>query len=257
MKHYVYKITDPDTKEFYIGSRSFDGPMNKDSYMGSYVTWSPDNEERLIKENIRSDFQTREEAFDYESKLIQAHIHEKLNRNYYIPHKGFSMYGAVGPWAGKKRKNMQGVNHPLYGVERTWMQGKNHPNFGHEAYNTKPIHQYDLTGKFINSWSSIHKAAKQTETAYTSIIDCAANRIKRAGQFMWRYEKINSINPTKHKHCKSVLQYTLSGEFVKKWPSMKSVKETYTNIYPQNISKCCRNIINSTGGFIWKYDLSI
>lgn len=91
--HYVYMITDTLTNEYYIGSRSCICSIETDEYMGSYKTWNPDDTSRLKKQIIKSDFKTRGEAIEYESKLIMENINNELNRNYHIPSKGFNMFG--------------------------------------------------------------------------------------------------------------------------------------------------------------------
>ena len=51
-------------------------------------------------------------------------------------------------------------------------------------------------------------------------------------------------------HCRTVLQYTVDGQLVGKYISIKRAKEA-TGCH--NIGKCCRGKIKSSGGFIWKY----
>jgi ribosomal protein L37AE/L43A len=92
MKHYVYKIIDPITNEFYFGSRSHINPI-KDNYMGSYKVWKPDDKNRLLKEIISDKFETRADAIEFESQLISKYIDNSLNRNYNIPNKGFNTTG--------------------------------------------------------------------------------------------------------------------------------------------------------------------
>lgn len=53
MKHYVYKLIDPITNEFYFGSRSCSCEINNDEYMGSYTAWKPEDETRLEKSIIK------------------------------------------------------------------------------------------------------------------------------------------------------------------------------------------------------------
>ena len=138
MKHYVYKITDPETGQFYFGSRSNENPEN-DSYTGSMMTWTPEDKTRLVKEIIKDDFETREDAIEFEDELIGQYIDEELNENYHRPHKGFHTHGLV-PWnKGKtmsdeyKQKlkdnhwDCSGENHPQYG-----MTGSLSPVYGRE-----------------------------------------------------------------------------------------------------------------------------
>jgi hypothetical protein len=91
----VYKITDIQTGEFYIGSRTCKCNPNDDDYMGSYYTWKPGNTDYLVKEIIKYDFDNRNDAVMYEANLIKLHIDDVLNRNYHIPNSGFHAYGRV------------------------------------------------------------------------------------------------------------------------------------------------------------------
>jgi hypothetical protein len=93
MKHYVYRIDDPITGEFYIGSRSCKCKIEDDKYMGSYYTWKPENVDRLVKTILKFNFRKRETATKYEIKLIKENINNKLNRNYHIPSVGFHITG--------------------------------------------------------------------------------------------------------------------------------------------------------------------
>ena len=94
MNHYVYILEHQETKEFYIGSRSCKCDPKKDKYMGSMYSWKP-NKKLLTKSIIKSDFNSRQEALDYEIKLIQKYIEDDLNRNYHIPSVGFQTQGQV------------------------------------------------------------------------------------------------------------------------------------------------------------------
>lgn len=48
-----------------------------------------------------------------------------------------------------------------------------------------------------------------------------------------------------------ILQYTLTGEFVKEWPSMMEVER---NGFPHgNVSPCCQGKRKSAYGYLWRY----
>jgi hypothetical protein len=88
MYHYVYKLTEESTGNFYYGSRTCRCEPKDDLYMGSMLTWKP-NKKLLKKEIIKFDFKTREDAIMQESKLISESIKNPLNMNFRIPNKGF------------------------------------------------------------------------------------------------------------------------------------------------------------------------
>ena len=91
MRHYTYKLTLPETGEYYIGVRSCKGEPLKDKYKGSMSTWKV-NKLDLIKE-IYCEFNSRDEANEWEQLAITICIDDKLNRNYHIPNVGFCNLG--------------------------------------------------------------------------------------------------------------------------------------------------------------------
>ena len=54
------------------------------------------------------------------------------------------------------------------------------------------------------------------------------------------------------KNAKTVYQYTMDGEFVKKWISMKEI-ELELGFHSTNISACCRGKRPMAYGYVWKY----
>lgn len=76
MKHYLYKIINIETNQYYIGVRSHKDP-EKDKYMGSSSIWTKswikENKDKLIKKIIDDSFQTREEANIGEVNLLQKY----------------------------------------------------------------------------------------------------------------------------------------------------------------------------------------
>lgn len=101
---YLYKMTDPRTNEYYIGSRMTEIIPEDDNYSGSMVTWARDDnfdKSILVKEIIRQDFLNFEDMIDAESKLILENFKDPLNKNYHIPNKGFCNHGRI--WTDEQR----------------------------------------------------------------------------------------------------------------------------------------------------------
>jgi hypothetical protein len=68
------------------------------------------------------------------------------------------------------------------------------------------------------------------------------------------YDKgnLDRKNGKNNKHNKTVLQFSMSGEFMAEYhSSMEAVRQTHVN--RSNMNACCRGERKSTGGFIWKY----
>lgn len=53
---------------------------------------------------------------------------------------------------------------------------------------------------------------------------------------------------------REVYQYSLRGEFVRKWDCMSDAAREY-NITSSQISSCCRGLAIKAGGYIWRYTL--
>lgn len=59
-------------------------------------------------------------------------------------------------------------------------------------------------------------------------------------------------NKIAKKFNKVVIQFDLSGSFIKEWESIKSAQD---NLKIKNISNACKGKYKTAGGFIWKYKL--
>lgn len=90
---YLYKLTLPETGEFYYGSRSCKCLPEEDvNYKGSMVKWKPDKS-KLVKEIFLLDINTLEELMECEAELIRPDFKHPLNRNYRIPNGRFKNSG--------------------------------------------------------------------------------------------------------------------------------------------------------------------
>lgn len=86
---YIYKVTNPQTGEYYIGSRkSQNKPEDDTNYKGSMITWKVDKS-LLVKEILEYGFENIESLRESESSLIKECIKDPLNKNNHIPNKGF------------------------------------------------------------------------------------------------------------------------------------------------------------------------
>jgi hypothetical protein len=104
--HYVYKLIDEVTGEYYFGCRSTIFDPISDKYMGSPKVWKP-NKSNLKKIIIKSDFKNRNDAILFESQIIEANINDPLNRNYHVPKNSkFSNLGFVTCYDTTTDKNL-------------------------------------------------------------------------------------------------------------------------------------------------------
>ena len=153
---------------------------------------------------------------------------------------------------------------------------------------TKPIYQYDLSGKLLNSWASISEAEAETGFNNSKITAAAQGKYGRrtAYGYVWRYHgdafdkypttpQINITEAQKrslskrqkgknnvmadktgkdHPNSSAVTQLTLDGKFIRTWDSIIEAQKT---LFINNISACCRGVRKKAGGFLWKYNNDI
>ena len=122
-------------------------------------------------------------------------------------------------------------------------------------YQKRKVSQYDLQGNFIRSFDSIKEASLYGFNE-GNIQDCCVGRLKSSKGFIWRYSEDLQPEVYKKKNVKSVLQFTISGEFIKEWDSIAMVSREL-KIGGNSIVTCCKGKYKSAGGFNWKYKNNI
>lgn len=138
-----------------------------------------------------------------------------------------------------------------------------------------PVLQYNINGEYINEYSSIAEAAMTISGNSTSISRCCKGINKSHLNYIWRYKDNNlwflpvyvktkfknsdrsykdNFKNKNEKSKKSVIQYDLNGNFIKKWEYIKQISDKL-KINNSKISDCCKNKKGrkSAGGFIWRY----
>lgn len=123
---------------------------------------------------------------------------------------------------------------------------------------SKRVIQFTKSGEFMKEWYSLSEAARELKLNLGDMSCCCRGiKCKTVGGFIWKYsESVNPKPPKKEKKggCKKpVLQYSLKGEFMKEWPSVKEAAEGVGGKHSTGIVDCCKGINKSSLGFIWKY----
>jgi len=121
----------------------------------------------------------------------------------------------------------------------------------------RPICQFTFGNDFVAEYESIVKASKIMAIDSKAIGNACRQKGRRsAGGFIWIYAENKNDGVPRSKHEKPIDQYTLEGEFIKRFPSMRDAAEE-VNINPANISGACSshltNKIKTCRGYIWKY----
>lgn len=122
---------------------------------------------------------------------------------------------------------------------------------GSSKKNSKQVHQYTLSGEYIQSFISVVSAIKKYPC---DIYNAAAGRNKSAGGYQWSFVKLTKLNSyLKENKSKLVYQYDKHGNFIKEWQGTK-VPSQELGIHRGAIRNCLSNIAKTAGGYIWKYN---
>ena len=116
---------------------------------------------------------------------------------------------------------------------------------------SKVVHQYTMKGKFIATYDSLTSASRATGIDKSNICSACKKKYRSTGGFLWSYDQ--NVVFRDHRNSKSIEQYTLDGEFVKKYQSVKAASKS-TGCQESKISAVCRGIRKTTGGFCWKFE---
>lgn len=130
-----------------------------------------------------------------------------------------------------------------------------------KKWNEKSVTQYSLSGESVCVFDNIAEAELKLGVSHSHISDCCRGERKTSGGFIWRYtgEELtkehlawcNEKLPNKFSK-KGVGQYSLSGEFIDVFESMREA-ELKTGISYPSISAVCNGRQKTAGGFIWRY----
>lgn len=140
----------------------------------------------------------------------------------------------------------QGYNIKAGGEGGGQLRGKHHLS--------KPIYQYDLMGNFVKAWECPIDAER-----YYNIRDITRTVIEKnngrrtAAGFQWTYEYSDHISPyttETNKKYTPIYQYTLEGDFIKKWDYQKDAVDKYG----ESIKACAYGISKSSHGYRWSFE---
>lgn len=116
------------------------------------------------------------------------------------------------------------------------------------------VTQYDLSGNFLNEYSSAREASRQSGVTLTGILKCCKSKINMSGGFMWHYTKNapNKLRPYKRHFSKPVIQYSMDGEKLAEYPSARQAAKS-NGLRHKEILLCCQGINHYGGDYQWRY----
>lgn len=210
----IYKISNTENGKFYIGSSK-----------NIVKRW---NEHKWALKNNRHRNRPMQSAYNkYGADVFIYEVIEVVNdieqlRN--IEQKYINSLNACGRTVGYNLSErvdcvcLSGDRHPQYG--KTWSQKSK-----------------DKLSKSISGKNHPLYGTKVSESTKAKMRATVGDKLR------------GKNNP----RCKSVIQYSLNGEFIKIWDYAKQATEEI-GIDNSIILKCCKGGVKSAGGFKWEYN---
>ena len=109
-----------------------------------------------------------------------------------------------------------------------------------------------MNGNLIGIYNSLTEAEKETGVNNANISATCKGRYEQCQGYIFKYADDDSPVKKTRKHRKPVAMYSLNGEYIK---TFKSIKEASRDlkIADTHISDCCKGKYKQCGGYIWRY----
>ena len=154
-------------------------------------------------------------------------------------------------------KNLQWKRFPIDNVP-SWIPPL---EINKETLSIRPVAKLNSNGEIIETYPSIKKAAISNNMDPHSLRDRLEKKYKFEGQEKYRLLTIEEIEKYGYQkgnkiviETKPIIQYTLSGEYVKTYPSInKALIELGKSTRNQTIKKCLSGTYKTAFGYKWKY----
>lgn len=113
------------------------------------------------------------------------------------------------------------------------------------------VHQYDLNGNYIQSFSSIKEGEDKLKISLKGVNDAIKQNDSYYKGFLWcRGDKLDSMSPYKAPKSKTrkIGQYTIDGDLVKVFNTVRECRKDFPNV-----SKVLNGSASHCHNFIFKY----
>jgi len=242
----IYQISNYTNNKIYIGSsinitkRIFQQHLNllrKNKHHSIHLQnhFNKYREEDLLFDVIEKIKRRRNEILeDFKEKLIAKEDYwiKKLKPAFNMNSKASSNLGIK--MSKEVRQHLREVQTKLIGVS---------------------IIQYDLQGKYLNTYPSLMEASRQTNMSRTTIYGQLNGRTI-TGKFLWCYpdedisEKVKQYN--KQIENAKVFQFDLGGNFIAEYKNqVEAQKQTGSSLGSSSINSCISGKSKTANGFIW------
>lgn len=124
---------------------------------------------------------------------------------------------------------------------------------------SKEVYQYSLDGTFIKRWDSLIDASEELNILSAGISACCTGKSNYCGKWYWSYKKLDDkdIPIIPRRNCIKVKQYTVNGEYIRTYESIKAASLD-AQISIGNISASChkRGGMVTNDKYRWTYTSS-
>jgi len=117
---------------------------------------------------------------------------------------------------------------------------------------TKEVYQYDLKGNLIKKYESLTKASKESGYDYGCIMSACSGRFELYRDYFWSYVPKKDFT-IKKRMKKPITQKSLEGEFIKEWPSLRSIIKSIDEVKFTQLRLICNKGGGVYKGFYWYY----
>jgi len=116
---------------------------------------------------------------------------------------------------------------------------------------TKTVLQYDLEGNLIKEWPE--GPVYVQKVTGIEVARCCRGLMKTSKGFIWRYkDEWFDLGLDKGPSSYVVEKYTMGGDYICEYSSVRMASRE-TKCSSNSISNCCKGLIDSFGGYVWKY----
>lgn len=126
---------------------------------------------------------------------------------------------------------------------------------GEKHFLSKKVYQYNLDGSYVREWENAQRASEELNIVVSDIaLMCRkTSNIKKAGSYMWSYQKMDSMPPyIREGHSKeSILQLDELFNIVAQYRNISYVDNTMFD--REKITNCCKKRSLTHRGFYWVY----
>lgn len=115
----------------------------------------------------------------------------------------------------------------------------------------KTVYKYNLDGKLSETFNNLSAAADSANTTKKQISKACWNVNQTCKGFLWSYNFEEPFLPKKDLRKKGVMQYNLEGYLLANYTSASEASRQ-TGVSKTCITRCCRGEREQSGGFKWK-----